>query len=423
LVSSGLSLHGCDLTIDASLGGSGSSFSLSTGLSSRSSDSFGLLAGSLSIGFTLESHLMLQLKFSMGSLELSVLFLGSINFGSQSLGFGIGSVDFSLSASIFGVTESLQLSLLIRVLLSLIGSFLRGNTVFLGICCLLLCNSLSVGLFSDGAETISFSLGSLLSKTLCLSLLSLDGGDALFFGNASILRFLPGGETSSFTLLGESLLTFHGLSKTGLDSRIFATFLTSGTESLLFGQGLLMLDSLSFGLLGKLLLAFKLGLLQGSSGFSGGHFRSSSVGFGIGNGFLGLSSAASLGSVTLSIFHRSLGLGSSKLSGEPTSLIGLSGFLLKAFELGFIFISSLFSRSGGHLFFMSSIVNSFCLFSSSSITGGGLSLGLLALLSSLCLQFGLLLCNLSLRISFQRIKSGLGIGSSLLLGVCTRLSK
>jgi hypothetical protein len=328
LVSISLSLHHCNLSIDASLGGSGGSFSLSTGLSGRSSDSFGFLLGSLSISFTPESHLMLQLKFSMGSLELPVLFFSSINLVGQPGGFGIGSVDFGLSSGISGVTEGLELSLLVSMLLCLIGSFLSSNTVFFGLLGSFIRKSLSLNLGSDGTETIGFSLGSLLSKTLCLSFLGLDGSDALFLGNTSIFLLLPGGKTRCLTLLGESLLTLHGLSQTSLDSRIFATFFTSRTECLLFSQGLLVLDSLSFGLLSKFLLAFKLSLLKGSSGFSGGHLRSSSFRFGCGNGLLGLSSAASLGSVTLSILHRSLGFGSCKLCGEPTSLIGLRGLLL-----------------------------------------------------------------------------------------------
>jgi hypothetical protein len=59
---------------------------------------------------------------------------------------------------------------------------------------------------------------------------------------------------------------------------------------------------------------------------------------------------------------------------------------------------------------------------SSFIAGLSFSLGTSTLLSSLSLQFGLLLSNLGLGIILQSIESGLGIGSGLLLSICTSLS-
>lgn len=100
-----------------------------------------------------------------------------------------------------------------------------------------------------------------------------------------------------------------------MDCYVLAAFFTGSTEGFLFDQCFLVLDSLTLSLFGKFLLAFKLGLLQGSSGFSGGHLRSSSLIFGCGNSFLGISSTASFSSITLIIFELSLGLGSRKLCG------------------------------------------------------------------------------------------------------------
>jgi hypothetical protein len=80
LVCSNLILHVSDLGINPGLGGSSGSFGLGTSLGGLCSNSLGFLLGSLSIGLTFQSHLMLQLEFSMGSFELLLFILGSGDF-------------------------------------------------------------------------------------------------------------------------------------------------------------------------------------------------------------------------------------------------------------------------------------------------------------------------------------------------------
>jgi len=178
LIGSGLSLHVGNFSIDLGLGGGSGSLSSSLGLGGFSGNAFGFLLGSNSIGFTLESHLVLQFKLSMGSLELPVLFFVGSDLCGESLGLGIVSIDFSLSSGILGITKSLELSLLLLMLLFFKSSLFSSNAVFLSLSGGFLLSFLPLNLVSNGFETISLSLGSHLSQTFGLSLLSLDGSDS-----------------------------------------------------------------------------------------------------------------------------------------------------------------------------------------------------------------------------------------------------
>lgn len=423
LISSGLSLHVGNLSIDLGLGGGSGSLSSSLGLGGFSGNTFGFLLGSNGIGLTLESHLMLQFKLSMGSLELPVLFFVGSDLCSESSGFGVVSIDFSLSGGILGVTKSLELSLLFRMLLFFKSSLFSGDAVFFGLSVGFFLSFLPLNLVSNGLETISFSLGSHLSETFGLSLLSLDSSDSLLLSDASIFFLLPGGKTGLFALFGKSSLLIHGLSQTSLDSCFSAAFFTSGTDGLLLSKGFGVLDSLAFSLLGKLLLAIEFCLPECSCGLSGSDLGSSSLILGSGNSGLGISSATSLSSIALFILQNGFGLGSSKLCLEFVLIISLGGFLLQAFKLGLGLLSFGLKGSGSHLLVMSSLILSLGFILSSLVTSFSLSLGTFTFLSSLGLQFLLLLSDFSLRISFQRIKSGLSVGSGLLLSITASLSK
>jgi hypothetical protein len=422
-VSFGLSLHLGNISVNLCLGGSGGSFGSLTGLSGLSSNSEGLLLGGKSIGLTLQSHLVLQLKLSMGSLELLVLGLVGSNLGSESGGFGIGSIDSCLGLTILGITKGLQLSLLLLMLCGFEGSLFGNNTVFLGLSGSFLLSLHPLNLVGNGLKAVSFGLGGLLSESLCCSFLSLNSGNPLFFSDASILLLLPSGKTGFFTLCSESHLLLHGLSQTLLDGGILAAFFTSRTKGLLFSQFLFVSNSHSFFLLGKFLLTVEFGVSKGSSGFCGSYLRGGGLSFCTSDGSLGISSAASLSSVTLIIFQLSFGLGSRKLCSQSTCLIGLSGFLLEAFELFLSRISRLFGFHSGLFLLVSSCILGLCLFLGSLVTSFSLGLGACTLLSLLSLKLCLLLGDFGLRISLQSVESSLSIGSVSLLSISTILGE
>jgi len=414
LISRSLGLHVSDGGLGLSLGASSSGFSGSTSLSSLSSNSLGLLLGSLGVRLTLEGHLVLQLELGFGSLKLLVLSLGLGNLLSQSLSLCLGGINLSLGGCVLGVTKGLELGLLLLVLLLLQSSLLGGDPILLCLSGCILLRFLPLNLVSDGLEAVSFSLGGLLSETLGFGLLSLDGGNALLFGDASVLPLLPGGKTGLLTLRGESHLALKSLLEAGLDGSLTAAFLTSGTDGFLVGKVLLVLHSLTLSDLGKLLLTLELSGSELGSSFGSGFLGRSSLVLGSGNRSFSLRTATSLLSITLLVFHGSLGLGGSKLSLHFALFVRLRSLLLETLKLSLHLLRLLLGGESSLLLFVSGGILSSGLLLGSLVTSLSLSLGTSTLLRSLFLEFLLLLGNDRLRFLLHLLELSLGVLSRLL---------
>jgi hypothetical protein len=225
---------------------------------------------------------------------------------------------------------------------------------------------------------------------------------------------LPGGKTGLLTLRGESHLALKSLLEAGLDGSLTAALLTSGTDGLLVGKVLLVLDSLTLSDLGKLLLTLELSGSELGSSFGSGFLGRSSLVLGSGNRSFSLGTATSLLSITLLVFHGSLGLGGSKLSLHLALFVRLRSLLLETLKLSLHLLRLLLGGESSLLLFVGGRILSSGLLLGSLVTSLSLRLGTSTLLRSLFLEFLLLLGNDRLRFLLHLLELGLGVLSRLL---------